>query len=76
MREIEKFFFLRTLDFFWQEHLEIMESLRGAVRLRAYGKLDPLVEYKSEGYKFFKELFEKVEKTLAKSLLRIRFSQP
>jgi len=76
MRQIERFVFLRTLDFFWQEHLEIMASLRETVRLRAYGGQDPLVAYKSEGLKLFKELFERVDRTLAKGLSRVRISSP
>jgi preprotein translocase subunit SecA len=41
---------------FWIDHLEMMDYLRGSVHLRAYGQRDPLVEYKKEGLKLFKEL--------------------
>ncbi len=47
---------LQTIDLFWVEHLEIMDYLRGSVNLRAYGQRDPLVEYKKEGLKTFKEM--------------------
>jgi preprotein translocase subunit SecA len=33
-----------------------MDYLRGSVNLRAYGQRDPLVEYKKEGLKMFKEM--------------------
>ncbi len=47
---------LQTIDFFWLEHLEIMEHLRSSVNLRAYGQRDPLVEYRKEGLRMFHAL--------------------
>ncbi|MFM2384114.1 MAG: hypothetical protein RIQ72_686 [Candidatus Parcubacteria bacterium] len=47
---------LQTIDTFWIEHLETMDHLRGSVNLRAYGQRDPLVEYKREGHRLFKEM--------------------
>ncbi|TSC69629.1 MAG: translocase binding subunit (ATPase) [Parcubacteria group bacterium Gr01-1014_56] len=52
---------LRTLDLLWVEHLESMEYLRGSVNLRAYGQRDPLVEYRKEGTRLYKDM----EMTLA-----------
>ncbi len=48
--------FLQTHDMFWVDHLEMMDYMRSSVRLRAYGQRDPLVEYKREGSKLFKEM--------------------
>lgn len=47
---------LQTIDTFWVEHLESMDYLRGSVNLRAYGQRDPLVEYKKEGLRMFKDM--------------------
>jgi preprotein translocase subunit SecA len=47
---------LQVIDLFWVEHLEVMEYMRGSVKLRAYGQRDPLVEYKREGLMMFKEM--------------------
>ncbi|MEI8338242.1 MAG: SEC-C metal-binding domain-containing protein, partial [bacterium] len=47
---------LQAIDFFWMDHLEMMDYLRGSVNLRAYGQRDPLVEYKKEGLKLFQEM--------------------
>jgi len=47
---------LQTIDTLWVEHLEVMDYLRSSVNLRAYGQRDPLVEYKREGLKMFKEM--------------------
>ncbi len=49
---------LQTIDLFWIDHLEAMDYLRSSVNLRAYGQRDPLVEYKKEGLKLFKEMEE------------------
>ncbi len=47
---------LQTIDMFWIDHLEVMEYLRSSVSLRSYGQRDPLVEYKREGLRLFKEM--------------------
>ena len=47
---------LQAIDMFWVDHLEMMDYLRGSVNLRAYGQRDPLVEYKKEGLRLFKDM--------------------
>jgi preprotein translocase subunit SecA len=47
---------LQTIDMYWVEHLEVMDYTRSSVNLRAYGQRDPLVEYKKEGQRLFKEM--------------------
>ena len=47
---------LQAIDMFWVEHLEVMDYMRSSVNLRAYGQRDPLVEYKKEGLRLFKEM--------------------
>ncbi|MCW9054557.1 MAG: preprotein translocase subunit SecA [Candidatus Pacebacteria bacterium] len=47
---------LQIIDMLWVEHLEMMDYLRGSVNLRAYGQRDPLVEYKKEGLRMFKDM--------------------
>ena len=47
---------LQSIDMLWMDHLDQMEHLRDSVRLRAYGQRDPLVEYKHEGVRLFREL--------------------
>jgi preprotein translocase subunit SecA len=52
---------LHTTDMFWMEHLETMEYLRASVNLRAYGQREPLVEYKKEGLRMFKDLENSID---------------
>jgi len=47
---------LYTTDTLWVEHLETMEYTRSSVNLRAYGQREPLIEYKKEGLRLFREL--------------------
>lgn len=49
---------LQSIDMFWVEHLEVMDHTRSSVNLRAYGQRDPLVEYKREGLRLFREMQE------------------
>lgn len=45
-----------VIDRLWTDHLEIMDNARSSVNLRAYGQREPIVEYKREGLKLFREL--------------------
>ena len=51
---------LQSIDMFWVDHLEMMDYLRGSVNLRSYGQRDPLVEYKREGLRLFKDMQEAI----------------
>ena len=65
---------LRTLDMLWMNHLEEMEYLRDAVRLRAYGQQDPLVEYKNEGHKMFHQLLQTIERDIVQTITKVQLS--
>ncbi len=54
--EILRRIILQTIDLFWVDHLEMMEYLRSSVNLRAYGQREPLVEYKKDGLRFFRDM--------------------
>ncbi|HVY35695.1 MAG TPA: preprotein translocase subunit SecA [Candidatus Paceibacterota bacterium] len=47
---------LFTTDALWVEHIDTMEHMRQSVGLRAYGQREPLVEYKKEATKLFREM--------------------
>ncbi len=59
---------LYITDNLWVEHLETMEYTRSSVNLRAYGQREPLIEYKKEGLRLFKEM-ETVLREQASSLI-------
>ncbi len=62
---------LQTIDMFWVEHLEIMDYTRSSVNLRAYGQRDPLVEYKREGLRLFREMQVVINEQILKLLPHI-----
>ncbi len=67
---------LQVQDMLWVEHLETMEYLRSSVRLRAYGQRDPLVEYKREGLRMFRELEMNLAAEILKMLPHIQGTAP
>ncbi|HEY4510711.1 MAG TPA: preprotein translocase subunit SecA [Candidatus Paceibacterota bacterium] len=62
----ERALMLQVIDGLWVDHLEMMDYMRSSVRLRAYGQRDPLVEYKNEGIRLFRELEESIRSTIIK----------
>ncbi len=62
---------LQTMDMFWMDHLDAMDYLRSSVGLRAYGQRDPLVEYKQEGLRLFKEMKEGIKIHILDTLPRV-----
>ncbi len=75
MRQIEKLFYLRTIDMLWMEHLDEMGYLRDSVRLRAYGQKDPLVEYKREGHRMFQDLLAVIETQFVGSIYKVTLTR-
>ncbi len=65
---------LSFLDMLWMNHLSDMEALSDAVRLRAYGQHDPLVEYKKDGHEMFRALLANFETWLAEN--QGKFQEP
>lgn len=49
---------LSILDMLWMTHLENLDALTESIGLRAYGQKDPLVEYKQESRKVFKNFWD------------------
>ncbi len=72
MKEIAKSVSLRVLDSLWVEHLEGMQAIREAVRLRAYGQQDPLIEYKNEGRKAFHKMLKTWEDDVIEMILKVQ----
>jgi len=70
-RQIEKSVLLYTIDNLWVDHLTALDSLKEGVRLRGYGQRDPLVEYRMESFKMFKELLAKIDYHVVRRLFRV-----
>jgi len=71
-KKIVKIVILKTMDYFWMEHLENMEYLRDAVNLRAFGQIDPLVAYRKEGHLLFQKMMSEIEDQIMKTIFKIK----
>ncbi len=71
--QVQREFYLKTLDFAWREHLYVMDNMKTGIRLRAYNQKDPLVEYKKESFNLFSELVENIKYDTIKTLHVIEF---
>ncbi|MGB9703032.1 MAG: SEC-C metal-binding domain-containing protein, partial [Candidatus Kapaibacteriota bacterium] len=73
--EVIKSVMLQILDNLWTQHLENLEYLRDVVRLRAYGQHDPLVEYKMNAHRLFKDFFNQFEGMLFDIVFQLKKPQ-
>ena len=72
IRSFERYITLRTIDEKWKDHLYAMDQLREGINLRAYGQKNPLLEYKSEGFKMFQEMMADMSATTIQRLFRTK----
>ena len=64
-RALARRLILQVTDALWVEHLELMQYTRSSVNLRAYGQRDPLIEYRKEANRLFREMQEALAHRLA-----------
>jgi preprotein translocase subunit SecA len=72
MRTVERRVLLAVIDRLWVDHLTQMDELRQGVGLQAYGQRDPLVVYKTEGFRMFGQLQRNVQHDLVRSIFRVQ----
>ncbi|WP_338449419.1 preprotein translocase subunit SecA [Niallia oryzisoli] len=70
MREFEKVIVLRAVDSKWMDHIDTMDQLRQGIHLRAYGQVNPLREYQTEGFAMFEAMVEAIEEEVAKYVMK------
>ena len=72
IRVLERLVMLRTIDNLWLEHLTAMEYMRQDAGLHAMGRQrDPLVIYKSEGYKQFETLLSTIQHDVVRTIYHV-----
>ncbi|MBX6755380.1 MAG: SEC-C domain-containing protein, partial [Thermorudis peleae] len=74
MRTLERLVMLRVIDQLWVEHLTEMEHMRQSIGLQAYGQIDPLVAYKTEGYRMFQQLLKNIEYDVSHLMYRVQLA--
>lgn len=68
-KTIEKNITLGLIDNEWKEHLREMDDLRQSVQQAVYEQKDPLLIYKLESFKLFKEMTERLNKETSSFLM-------
>jgi preprotein translocase subunit SecA len=74
MRTLERLVMLQVIDKLWVEHLTSMDHMRQGIGLQAYGQRDPLVEYKTEGFRMFQALLQNIEYDVAHMIFSVRLA--
>ncbi|MFZ3246824.1 MAG: preprotein translocase subunit SecA, partial [Candidatus Acidiferrales bacterium] len=61
MRWLERHIMLDIVDAQWKDHLLTLDHLKEGIGLRGYGQRDPLVEFKTEGFKLFEDMMGRID---------------
>jgi preprotein translocase subunit SecA len=72
MPKVERQVLLTVIDKLWVDHLTAMDDLRQGVGLQAYGQRDPLVVYKTEGFRMFGLLQENIQHDVVRAIYRVQ----
>ena len=67
---LERTTMLSLIDEQWTEHLRSLDEVKEGIGLRAYGQRDPIVEYKMEAFRLFKEVLEQIGRDVVTYLFR------
>jgi len=70
--QIAQIIMLQIIDNQWVAHLQDMEQVKEGIGLRGYGQLDPLREYKKEGFELFEGLMERIKEETLGTVMRIQ----
>ena len=65
-REVERIITLRVVDEHWMDHLDAMTDLRQGIGLRSYGQMDPVIEYKREGFEMFEAMINSIREEIVR----------
>ena len=72
MRELERVVLLRTVDQNWMDHIDAMSEMRKGIGLNAYANVNPLDEYKKQGFEMFEAMIDDVKTSTARLIFLAR----
>lgn len=55
----------------WPSHIDKMSKLRDGIHLRGYANVNPLVQYKNEGFEMFNQMMEKIANEVVVYTLKV-----
>ena len=68
--EVERMVLLKNIDNKWIDHIDAMDQLKKGISLRGYGNVNPVIEYKKEGYEMFEDLTASIQDDTISLLLK------
>ncbi len=66
--DFERDYLLRTVDKFWVDHIDTMNTLRDEIGILSYGQKDPVVAYKQQGFELFDQMISDIREYTASAL--------
>jgi len=72
--DFERDVLLRTVDKFWTDHIDTMNTLREEIGILSYGQKDPIVAYKNESFELFDKMISEIREYTASTLFRSKIS--
>jgi preprotein translocase subunit SecA len=67
---LERVSMLSFIDMHWTEHLRNLDEVKEGIGLRAFGQRDPLIEYKMEAFKLFKDMIGAINHDMVSFVFR------
>jgi len=74
MPELERMILLRVVDEYWMDHIDAMHELRQNVGLRAYAQVNPVDEYKREGFDMFEAMINGIKEEVMRRMYTVRLT--
>ncbi len=75
MRKLERLVMLQLIDNEWRDQLYEMDQLKEGIGLRAYGQKDPLIEYKSEGFRAFTDMLARINEGVVELIFKAQIRE-
>ncbi|HXT87164.1 MAG TPA: preprotein translocase subunit SecA [Verrucomicrobiae bacterium] len=76
LRWLERHITLDIVDAQWKDHLLSLDHLKEGIGLRGYGQVDPLVEFKKEGFKLFEDMMGRIDTETIRFLYLMQPARP
>lgn len=75
MSAIERSVILKVVDSKWMDHIDAMDQFRRGVSYRAYGRVNPLDDYKNEGFAMFQEMIADIQMDVSRLIQRVEVAE-
>ena len=69
---IERMLMLQIVDRAWMEHIDAMSTLRNEIGAQGFGRNDPVIAYKREGFEMFDQMITKIRENVSTVLLHLQ----